>query len=359
MLVVVVTHLILLLYLILRDKGESIIIYLISLICLFGFSFETWLGQHDWLISDEYSYFYDYSYWVNDTRFIWGYVNKWFYEYDVWGYFFIKLFNIPFLIYSLSLLSRIFKTSPLKIIIFVPYLITLGISNFRDILILSATLSFILLLNKRAYFKTLASIFILYGTRLFALLVALFSVVIQRKRLFLLSTIIGVTIIYLVDFSAIKSLHNLTFYLTEGYQDRIADRFQQCADCSPLKAGLYGVGRNLLTPFPWSQIQRLFTLDYDYGTTFEILRSWSQISYWFVLIHICVKPKIYFRCFVDSGRLIKSLLVFALSICLVYGILHFGSSHQRIKLLTQLPIICFYLYEKGLYRNKQYRFKPR
>ena len=353
MLVVLVTHFILLLFLIVRDKGEFLLIYLISLICLLGYSFETWLGQHDWLISDEYSYFYDYDYWVNDTRFIWGYINKWFYEYDVMGYVFIKLFNIPILLYSLHLLSIIFKTRPLKIIMFMPYLITLGIVNFRDILILSATLGFIILFNKRYYFKSLASIALLYGTRLFALFIAMFSVVIQRKRLFLLSTIFGVVIINLLDLSAIKSLYNLTFYLTEGYQDRIADRFQQCADCSPIKAGLYGVGRNLLTPFPWSQIHRLFTLNYDYGTTFEILRSWSQICFWFVLLQISLKPKRYFHAFVYSGRSIKSLLAFALLICLVYGILHFGSSHQRIKLLTQLPIICFYLYEKGLYHHKQ------
>ena len=166
MLVVLVSHSILLFYLILNNRGESVVIYATTLLCFFGFLLETLLGQHEWLISDEYSYYFDYKYWTNDTRFLWGYVNKWFHEYDIYGIF--LLFNIPFLIYSISLLSRIFKTSPIKIVTFSPY-VDIGIANLRDILILTALLRFILLTSNKIYIKTISSVLILYGTRLFAL----------------------------------------------------------------------------------------------------------------------------------------------------------------------------------------------
>ncbi len=320
--------------------------------------FEVIGGNISYYISDGLKYITNPEEWIMDkSRATWGYINYFEKHYDIFGFTFAKILNIPLLLIFNKLLQNLFKPylGKINIIFWLPYFFFLGISNLRDILIIISILSIITFFyKKQVKYYLLAMLFflILYTLRPFIALVLLFVIAYYltprtRTKLQLMKYIVffifsTFLILETFSFKIDQYLYNLSYYLNEGLEERIELREAEVLgkSQSPLfwiKAHL----RYVFTPMPHSIISSLNDgmQSFTYGLTSKVLRLINQLIYFGFLVYISLNFSKVYSAFKVLNSSAKSFLIVSVSYFPIYSILHFGGVHQRTKLPFQVFII--------------------
>ncbi|MDC3130450.1 hypothetical protein OA870_04395 [Bacteroidota bacterium] len=342
-------------------KGDYGSFFKLSFIAHFVFVLfliEVYAGNVTYYISDELKYINNPENWIIDkSRATWGYINYFEKYHDLFGFTFAKIINIPLLLIFNKLLQNLFKSylGKLNIIILLPYFFFLGISNLRDILIIISVLSVITFFYKQKIkYYLIATLFfiVLFTLRPFIALVLLFvlsyylmpktKTKMQIMKYILFFSISVFLIFEIFSYKIDQYYYNLTYYLSEGLEERIKLRRAEVLGDSEsaffwLKAHL----RYAFTPMPHSIISSLYdgAESFTYGLTSKILRLINQIIYFGFLVYSVLNFSKLYSVFKNLNSSAKSFLLISFSYLPIYSFLHFGGVHQRTKLPFQVAII--------------------
>jgi hypothetical protein len=352
---------------------------------LASFLTEFYLGRVEFLISDGFRYYNKPEEWIVDIdRALWGYMNYFVKYIDIGGDFFIKIINIPILLIALYLLKSVFSIvkSPFWFVLACPSLLYLSVSNLRDVLIW--VLAFLVF---KTFFKktglgfiafTIAAV-LLYMLRPFMLVTALISIFIyeiifvdkklminryalllRRVSVLIAFCIVGVLVYPLIKPKLESYLYNGTWLLESGYANIAKQKgVGDLIDSSNIPKALgFAVIRYVMTPQPDSIVRRWVSSEYEgsvYGFSSEAVRFLNQLVYYFLLIYLLINFRTVFSSFSGMNSTQKSLLTWMFLFMPIYAFVHFGGSHQRLKLPFQMMvfILAVYSYNYKLGQSKK------
>lgn len=338
------------------------------LLVLVGFLYEVYLGRVDFLISDGFKYYTYPENWIIDIdRAFWGYVNYFVKYFDIGGDFFIKIINIPILLITLYLFRDVFNRikSPFWFVLACPSLLYLSISNLRDVLIwLMAILTIKLYFKKTSLSVLLALLcaIALYTLRPFMLVTALVSIFayevffdgggVRVSRMSGMVKKVGVLFAFalasMIVYPTVKNkldsyLYNGQWLLESGYANIAKDKgVGDLVDSSNVpKALSFAVLRFIFTPQPDSIIRRWLKDDIPpnpYGLSSELLRLFNQIISYSIILYLLFNFKNAYSSLKKMDSTQRAVLTWCLVFLPIYAFVHFGGSHQRLKLPFQMML---------------------
>lgn len=360
-------------------------IFLFYYLAIFVFTlklFEYVFGQIDFFISDEIYYFEEATYnflEVNDKeRYLWLLLNYIFKNFDVYGEFGIKLINIPIGLLSLVALNRAYRISisPVRYLLFLPYLLVTFTFNLRDNLILLFSILLFISLDKvsikNIWALLLLSIGLAFTRPLFILLILSIFLFVKvmfsennslgkrsKGKLILLSAIfLGVGFFLIGQFLqeiVVKYYINLELMVNNNFENKTDEIGYQLSGNIFKDLG-NSLIRFILAPLPHSLFKRLFEEISIWGITDEIVRIIHQSIYFFLLFYLVYNFKLFFVILRRMDHISLMVTLFLLSQALIYSIYQLGGTHQRTKLPFQLAIfiLCYLInnYKKELKNGK-------
>jgi len=338
------------------------------ILMLAGFLTEFYLGRVDFMISDGFRYYNKPEEWIVDIdRALWGYMNYFVKYIDIGGDFFIKILNVPILMIALYLLRSVFYKikNPFWFALACPSLLSLTVLNLRDVLIWVMAFTAIKFYFKKSAIGTTIFIFasvMLYMLRPFMLVTALmgvflFDVIFIDKKLkisraSIAAKRIGVMMLFVISsvlvYPFVKDkmetyLYNGRWLLESGYADIARNKgVGDLVDSSNVPKALgFAVVRYVMTPQPDSIVRRLMEKELEaspYGVSSEILRFVNQVFYYVLLLYLALNVRNAVSTIYTLNSTQKAVLFWLFIFLPIYSFVHFGGSHQRLKLPFQLMV---------------------
>ena len=293
------------------------------------------------------------------ARSLWILINKYFFYIELTSnYYIMKMVNIPILMlfayYFYLILDS--KKYSLLLVIFVPYLFIMSVSNLRDLTILFSIVSFFYFLKQKSYITSLFLFVLLLFLRPLMAILAIFSLLIvlfftfklkmRSKVLYLIFSLVFFVFSYVLMKDYIISYFNYYSYLYDnsgdvGARGIIASGFS-------IKDFSHAILTYIATPMPHSLLKRIASGGSDiWGITDDVFRVIGQIIYYLMIISVVViiviKPKESFKKIKLVSVELKAFILTLLLYAPVYAIHLSGITHQRLKVPFQIAVFIIFI----------------
>ncbi|MBT0080279.1 MULTISPECIES: hypothetical protein [Vibrio] len=293
------------------------------------------------------------------ARSLWILINKYFFYIEpTSNYYIMKMVNIPILMifsyYFYLFLDS--KKHALLLIVFVPYLFVMSVSNLRDLLILFSIVSFFYFLKKRAYSISVVFFFLLLFLRplmailsISSLLLVLFfmsNLKFRNKFLYFIVSLLFFIFAYILIKDYIASYFNYYTYLYDNSGD--VDARGVVASGFNIKDFSYALLTYIATPMPHSLIERIVDGGSEiWGITDDVFRAIGQVLYYIMIASIVFITAIKPKKSIEKIKLVpvelKALILTFILYAPIYAIHLSGITHQRLKVPFQIAVFIIFI----------------
>ncbi|ENM8382663.1 hypothetical protein AB8216_004387 [Vibrio alginolyticus] len=293
------------------------------------------------------------------ARSLWILINKYFFYIEpTSNYYIMKMVNIPILMifsyYFYLFLDS--KKHALLLIVFVPYLFVMSVSNLRDLLILFSIVSFFYFLKKRAYSISVVFFFLLLFLRplmailsISSLLLVLFfmsNLKFRNKFLYFVVSLLFFIFAYILIKDYIASYFNYYTYLYDNSGD--VDARGVVASGFNIKDFSYALLTYIATPMPHSLIERIVDGGSEiWGITDDVFRAIGQVLYYIMIASIVFITAIKPKKSIEKIKLVpvelKALILTFILYAPIYAIHLSGITHQRLKVPFQIAVFIIFI----------------
>lgn len=293
------------------------------------------------------------------ARSLWILINKYFFYIEpTSNYYIMKMVNIPILMifsyYFYLFLDS--KKHALLLIVFVPYLFVMSVSNLRDLLILFSIVSFFYFLKKRAYSISVVFFFLLLFLRPLMAILSISSLLLvlffmsnfkfRNKFLYFVVSLLFFIFAYILIKDYIVSYFNYYTYLYDNSGD--VDARGVVASGFNIKDFSYALLTYIATPMPHSLIERIVDGGSEiWGITDDVFRAIGQVLYYIMIASIVFITAIKPKKSIEKIKLVpvelKALILTFILYAPIYAIHLSGITHQRLKVPFQIAVFIIFI----------------